>query len=83
METFTFLDPGEQRPFSERSFIMGGCIMKGSPPGKRTMMTVLIFFLMGVMAEPLSSTPEQFAEFIKKETMRYGKVIKEANLSIE
>ena len=33
--------------------------------------------------EPLSSTPEQFAEFIKKETVRYGKVIKEANLSIE
>ena len=33
--------------------------------------------------EPLSSTPEQFAEFIKKETVRYGKVIKEANLTIE
>jgi tripartite-type tricarboxylate transporter receptor subunit TctC len=33
--------------------------------------------------EPLTSTPEQFAEFIKKETMRYGRVIKEANLSIE
>jgi tripartite-type tricarboxylate transporter receptor subunit TctC len=33
--------------------------------------------------EPLSSTPEQFAEFIKKETVRYGRVIKEANLSIE
>lgn len=25
----------------------------------------------------------QFAEFIKKETVRYGKVIREANLSIE
>jgi tripartite-type tricarboxylate transporter receptor subunit TctC len=33
--------------------------------------------------EPLSSTPEQFAEFIKKEMVRYGKVIREANLSIE
>jgi tripartite-type tricarboxylate transporter receptor subunit TctC len=33
--------------------------------------------------EPLSSTPEQFAEFIKKETVRYGKVIREANLTIE
>lgn len=33
--------------------------------------------------EPLSSTPEQFAEFIRKETVRYGKVIREANLTIE
>lgn len=33
--------------------------------------------------EPLSSTPDQFAEFIRKETVRYGKVIKEANLTIE
>jgi len=33
--------------------------------------------------EPLAGTPEQFAEFIKKETARYGKVIKEANLSID
>lgn len=33
--------------------------------------------------EPLSCTPEQFAEFIKKEMARYGKVIREANLSIE
>lgn len=33
--------------------------------------------------EPLSSTPEQFAEFIRKETARYGRVIKEANLTIE
>ena len=33
--------------------------------------------------EPLSSTPEQFAEFIKKEMVRYGKVIRDANLSIE
>jgi tripartite-type tricarboxylate transporter receptor subunit TctC len=33
--------------------------------------------------EPLSSTPEQFTEFIRKETARYGKVIREANLTIE
>ena len=33
--------------------------------------------------EPLSSTPEQFAEFIKKEMVRYGKVIRDANLSVE
>jgi len=30
--------------------------------------------------EPLSSTPEQFAEFAKTETVRWGKVIKEANI---
>jgi tripartite-type tricarboxylate transporter receptor subunit TctC len=33
--------------------------------------------------EPLSSTPEQFAEFIKAETVRWSKVIKEANLSLD
>ncbi|MBM4315083.1 MAG: tripartite tricarboxylate transporter substrate binding protein [Deltaproteobacteria bacterium] len=33
--------------------------------------------------EPLSSTPEQFGKFIRKETARYGKVIREANLTIE
>ena len=33
--------------------------------------------------EPLSSTPEQFAEFIKTEIVRWGKVIKEAKLSVE
>jgi tripartite-type tricarboxylate transporter receptor subunit TctC len=33
--------------------------------------------------EPMSSTPEQFAEFIKTEIVRWGKVIKDAKLSIE
>jgi tripartite-type tricarboxylate transporter receptor subunit TctC len=34
-------------------------------------------------AEPLSGTPEQFSEFIKAETVRWAKVIKEANLKID
>jgi tripartite-type tricarboxylate transporter receptor subunit TctC len=29
---------------------------------------------------PLTSTPEQFADFIKTETVRYAKVIKDANI---
>ncbi len=33
--------------------------------------------------EPLSSTPEKFAEFVKTEIVRWGKVIKDANISIE
>jgi tripartite-type tricarboxylate transporter receptor subunit TctC len=33
--------------------------------------------------EPMSSTPEQFAEFIKTEIARWGKVIKDANVSID
>ena len=33
--------------------------------------------------EPLSSTPEKFAEFIKKEIARWGRIIKEANLSLD
>jgi len=33
--------------------------------------------------DPISSTPEQFAEFIKTETVRWAKVIKEANISVE
>jgi tripartite-type tricarboxylate transporter receptor subunit TctC len=31
--------------------------------------------------EPASSTPEQFAEFLKTEIVRWGKVIKDANIS--
>jgi tripartite-type tricarboxylate transporter receptor subunit TctC len=31
-------------------------------------------------AEPLSSTPEQFGEFIKAETVRWAKVIKDAHI---
>jgi tripartite-type tricarboxylate transporter receptor subunit TctC len=33
--------------------------------------------------EPMTSTPEQFAEFIKSETARYGRVIREAKLEIQ
>jgi tripartite-type tricarboxylate transporter receptor subunit TctC len=33
--------------------------------------------------DPISTTPEQFAEFIKTETVRWARVIKEAKLSIE
>jgi tripartite-type tricarboxylate transporter receptor subunit TctC len=33
--------------------------------------------------EPLTSTPEQFAEFIKTETTRWHKVVKDANLSLD
>jgi tripartite-type tricarboxylate transporter receptor subunit TctC len=32
--------------------------------------------------EPTSSTPEQFAEFLKAEIVRWGKVIREANVTI-
>jgi len=33
--------------------------------------------------EAISSTPEQFGEFIVKETARWGKLIKEANIRVE
>jgi len=33
--------------------------------------------------EPMTSSPEKFAEFIKTEIVRWGKVIKDANISIE
>jgi len=33
--------------------------------------------------EPLTSTPEQFADFIKSEIVRYAKVIKDAGIKIE
>jgi tripartite-type tricarboxylate transporter receptor subunit TctC len=33
--------------------------------------------------EPLTSTPEQFASFIKSETVRYARVIKAANIRID
>jgi tripartite-type tricarboxylate transporter receptor subunit TctC len=39
--------------------------------------------LLKVEFEPVSSTPEQFSEFIKTEIARWSKVIKEANLSVE
>lgn len=37
--------------------------------------------MQSVEFEPLSSTPEQFSEFLKSETARWGKVIKDANIS--
>jgi tripartite-type tricarboxylate transporter receptor subunit TctC len=33
--------------------------------------------------EPISSTPEKFGEFIKTQIVRWGKVIKDANLSVD
>jgi tripartite-type tricarboxylate transporter receptor subunit TctC len=33
--------------------------------------------------DPMTSTPEKFAEFIKAETTRWAKVIKEANISLD
>jgi len=33
--------------------------------------------------EPMKTSPEQFAEFIKVEIARWGKVIRDANLSVE
>lgn len=33
--------------------------------------------------EPMSSTPETFAEFVKTEIVRWGKVIRDANISVE
>ena len=33
--------------------------------------------------EPLTSTPEQFAEFIKSEIVRYAKVIKDAGITVQ
>ena len=39
--------------------------------------------MQGAGFEPMSSTPEQFAEFIKTETVRWAKVIKDANVKVE
>lgn len=33
--------------------------------------------------EPLANTPEKFAEFVKTEIVRWGKVIRDANLSLD
>jgi tripartite-type tricarboxylate transporter receptor subunit TctC len=35
----------------------------------------------GLGVEPVSSTPEQFAAFIQTEAARYGKLIREANIT--
>ncbi len=39
--------------------------------------------LAGAGIEPVTSTPEQFAAFIKSETARYAKVIKDAGIKPE
>jgi tripartite-type tricarboxylate transporter receptor subunit TctC len=39
--------------------------------------------LAGAGVEPLTNTPEQFAEFIKAETARYAKVVKDARIRME
>lgn len=36
--------------------------------------------LTGISVEPLTSTPEEFAAFIRSETPRYAKIIKDANI---
>jgi len=36
--------------------------------------------LLGISIEPLTSTPEEFAAFIRTETPRYAKIIKDANI---
>ena len=33
--------------------------------------------------EPVSSTPEYFGDFIKSESARYAKLIKDANIKID
>jgi len=33
--------------------------------------------------EALSSTPEQFGDFMAKETAKYAKLIKDANIKVE
>ena len=33
--------------------------------------------------ETVSSTPERFAEFLRQDIARWGKVVRDANLSIE
>jgi tripartite-type tricarboxylate transporter receptor subunit TctC len=33
--------------------------------------------------EPLANTPEKFSEFVKTETVRWGKVIRDAKLSLD
>lgn len=38
--------------------------------------------LQNAGVEPISSTPEQFSEFLKAEIARWGKVIREANVTI-
>ena len=39
--------------------------------------------LVGQGADPEHTTPEQFSAYIKSETAKWGKVIKEANIQAE
>jgi tripartite-type tricarboxylate transporter receptor subunit TctC len=39
--------------------------------------------MSGAGYEPMTSTPEQYGEFIKSEMVRWAKVIKDANVRIE
>jgi tripartite-type tricarboxylate transporter receptor subunit TctC len=39
--------------------------------------------MQGAGFEPMASSPEQFAEFIKTEMVRWAKVIKEANIKVD
>jgi tripartite-type tricarboxylate transporter receptor subunit TctC len=40
-------------------------------------------FLAPQMFEPMGTSPEQFADYIKGETQKWSKVIREANLKID
>jgi tripartite-type tricarboxylate transporter receptor subunit TctC len=40
-------------------------------------------FLAPQMFEPMGSSPEAFAQFVRSETQRWGKVIRDANLKID
>jgi tripartite-type tricarboxylate transporter receptor subunit TctC len=39
-------------------------------------------FVTKQLYEPMTSSPEEFAQFIKSETQRWAKVIREQNLKI-
>ena len=39
--------------------------------------------MQNVGLETFSGTPEQFSDFLKAEIVRWGKVIKDANLSVD
>jgi len=39
--------------------------------------------LEGMGAEPLTSTPEEFAEFIKLEAQRWARVVKDSGAQVE
>jgi tripartite-type tricarboxylate transporter receptor subunit TctC len=39
--------------------------------------------LIDAGVEPLTSTPEEFAAYIRSETAKWAKVVKEANIKVE